>query len=109
MFIASGLLGHALVRVPRTSDLRETNHGVNPRLLPTFSLDRRSFDAGGLPQPADCPSVLCSAFAKASADDGSTGNKQTLNGLFYLIAKQMFKSNLAFQRSFFLPYDKIER
>jgi hypothetical protein len=37
MFIASGLLGHALVRVLRSSDLRETNHGVNPRLLPTFS------------------------------------------------------------------------
>jgi hypothetical protein len=69
-------LGHALVRVSRTSDLRETNHGVNPRLLPTFS------------------------FWAACGDLRSTGNKQTLNGLFYLIAKEMFPSAFTFQRSF---------
>jgi len=71
-------LGHALVRVSRTGDLWDTNHGVNPRLLPTFS------------------------FWAAEGGLRSTGNKQTLNGLFYLIAKKMFPSNSAFQRSFSL-------
>jgi len=52
-----------LVRVSRTGDLWDTNHGVNPRLLPTFS------------------------FWSAEGGLRSTGNKQTLNGLFYLIAK----------------------
>jgi hypothetical protein len=51
-------------------------------LPPTFSLDRRSLAKAVLFLKA----TIHSAFAKASADDGSTGSKQTLNGLFLFIA-----------------------
>ncbi len=46
----------------------------NPRLLLTFSFcTRRSFSEVGW---------LLTAYAKASAVNGSTNSKQTLNGLF---------------------------
>jgi hypothetical protein len=49
------------------------------------------------------PFVTDLFFAGACGGLRSTGNKQTLNGLFYLIAKKMFPSTSAFQRSFFPP------
>jgi hypothetical protein len=49
-------------------------------LPPTFSLDHRALHEGDLEF----------RLAKAMTDAGSTGSKQTLNGLFYVNEPELF-------------------
>jgi hypothetical protein len=63
--------------------LHETIEGSIPVCCRPFPFARRSFNEGGFDE---------SAFAYATADAGSTGSKQTLNGLFYVYRQSSFLS-----------------
>src|SRR5690606_24907890 len=57
------------------ADFQENPVNFNPRLLPTFSLS---------PDKASAKAGHCYSLCDCSVNVGSTGSKQTLNGLFYV-------------------------
>jgi len=66
-----------------TRDRHTTMSNFNLRLLPTFSFDHRSFSVGNFSLRYLALRYLfseISTFAKAMADEGSTGSKLTSKG-----------------------------